>query len=476
MGKRSLFVILIFIICIQYSAAQAASYALPNDTSDTWKVGVTELLGKNLSPENSYLSFSISQIILETVSQCETHRFSANESAAYRKKLIDDRKFEIKKEIDTLITSLDNTFFDPENKREEIVRLQKRLEQKKDELEFIESIYYEDFEVKEEKTVHIVTTEEEGGLFPYPVVSPEHTAERDSLQLLLYGVVEEIEGYLFLEIKAWNTNLEEEVFEYQDGFSKEKKKKKAKLVGEKLLEVVLGQEWAMLTVNTVPDSGDIYIDETFYAQGYIGNVLLLPGTYDLLVEAPGYFPYETAVSLQAGEKTSIEIPLEAKFMERIRVKSIPEDAAVYLDSVWVGSTPVSIMKPESAQQLILQKEGYRDAVLALEPDSEDVLTISLSPDVFEWEDYIEKKQDAFYLSFGLFALSVPIPVILYSLSEDLAAGYNLAYAQRNLGEMERIYKDASITYNTYIGSLFLSATLLVNTLIHLFDYLLTGAR
>ncbi len=476
MVKRSFFVFLVLLIGTQYTIAQSKSYELPSDTSDTWRVGVSQLLGRNLSGENSYLSFSISQIIFETISQCETHLFSADESKAFRNKLIEKRKFAIKKEINTLITSLDNTFFAPEKNKEEIKRLGKRLEQKREELEFVESLHYEDLQVEEKKEVEIVTTQEEGGLFPYPVVSPRHTGEQASLQLFIYGVVEQIEGYLFLEIKAWNTNLEEVVFEYRDGFSKEEAGKKAALVGEKLLEVVLGHQWAMLTITTGPETGDIYIDEVFYAQGHIETVLLSPGTYELLVRVPGYLPYETTVSLQANQKESIEVTLEAKFMERIRIKSIPDNAAVYLDTAWVGYTPVSIMKPESPQELLVQKEGYRDAVLSLYPDSEDVLSISLSPDVFEWEEYIEKKRDAFYLSFGFFALSVPIPVILYSLSEDLAAGYNLAFAQRNLGEMERIYKDASITYNSYIGSLFLSATLLVNTFIHLFDYLLTATR
>ncbi len=472
---HSFFFVLSFLLPL-HVAAPDTEFSLPTDTKQTWNIGVTKLLGTEVSEEYHYLESSIPRIVLETISRCENHRFKKEEKAAYQLKLIENNIQKLKKQLSNLLESKDKEFFNFEKNRAERERLDLRITQIREELAFLEDAFSDEIKIEEEKPVIVVQKNEMSQLLDYPLVSPRETGERKNIDLLIYGFLEEIEGYLFIEVRAWNSSFETDVFKYTGGFSVEEVQNNAEIIGQKLLSVVLGHDWAELTVRTKPETGEIYIEDQFYGQGVVRNLLLTPGTYTVFVERQGYETVERSVTLQPEEKKSIDISLSSIVTQKVRLESTPSGADVYIGSVWQGKTPLTVIRPTEKRELILKKEQYRYEMSYLHSQTDSILSFTLSPDLFDWEKYLEKKRNSFYLSLGVFALSVPVPIILFSVTEDLAAGFEIAYAERDVDQMRIIHNRANITYHSYLGGLFIATTLLVNTFIQLIDLLSTSTQ
>jgi hypothetical protein len=145
-----------------------------------------------------------------------------------------------------------------------------------------------------------------------------------------------------------------------------------------------------------------------------------------------------------------------------------------MSSLWVGKTPLFIKKPQTLEELVIKMDSYKPLVTSISPANSDSLFFALSPKIFDRSEYIKEKKNAFYTSLGAFALSVPLPVILYSIAGDIAASYRYSYGAISSGTIPSSYRTAQTAYHMYIGSVFLSAALLGNSIIRLVEYVIAS--
>jgi hypothetical protein len=416
------------------------------------------------------------QIILEQLRPCKEHQFSPEELTAYRETLIEKRIQAIKEELSGLQKSRDNNYFSTEEDQEELERLETRIENKRNQLAYYQKLEPGEVEVSEQKSIEFVRGEDSGQLLQYPLVSSKEKAKKHDLDLLISGVVEEVEGYFFVEVRGWNSHLEREVFTYTDGFSKEEIKKRVEQIGRNMWELVLGHPWALLTVTADPPHSDIYINDRFYAEGSLNNLILEPGTFQVRCAASGFLTQEQKITLEENAVRELNYSLKPELTGNTSIASSPPGADVYIGSRWIGKTPVVVLKPEEPEKLLVAKEGYRDVLLTLEPRCSDSFTLNLDPKLFDWETYVEERRDAFYYALSGFVLALPVPILCYSVTQDLVSGYRLAFTYNNLSEMDRTARHAFILYNGYLGGLFVTSALLVNSVIKLVQYLSVSTR
>lgn len=473
MKRRYILVLFFFCILFCVDHADCRDYSIPQDKKKTWNIAITQLQNDKVSEEYRYLSSSIPKIMMESFRRCERHTYSKEELQGYKQKLVDMAMSEVKKDLSKLYASRDNAYFSRD--REEVQeKTEERILEKEDEIEFLNAIDIDTIELDATKPIEFLGEDETSLLLPYPTTSVEHTAETNKADFLVFGLIEEIEGYFFLKIEAWNTNLSSIVYSVQTGSSKEGINEVARDIAQKMWEHILGHSWSLLSVETIPSGTDIFIDGTFYAQTDITEALLKPGKHALLFRANGYLDTIKDIQLEAGETEALTVSMEPADVDQIFLSTFPEQADVYLSSLWMGRTPLYVDRPDRRMEIVLKKESHHPVVSSISSETPDTMLFTLSPTLFNVADFLKEKKDDFYLSLGAFALSVPLPVILYSITEDIAGSYQQYYSNTTTGEFSASYKTANITYNMYIGSLIISASLLGNALIDLIEYIIAG--
>ena len=118
---------------------------------------------------------------------------------------------------------------------------------------------------------------------------------------------------------------------------------------------------------------------------------------------------------------------------------------------------------------ILARDFESDVVLGSGIDDSIALRIfELKKELYDEDAWQKRRRDRFYGSLGLFVLSVPLPLFLYSYAVDNA------YAAMRFPEGTPTYdlfeRRTEIFYYGYLGGLFISATLFLNMGVDLLEY------
>jgi hypothetical protein len=120
-------------------------------------------------------------------------------------------------------------------------------------------------------------------------------------------------------------------------------------------------------VSTIPSGADVFIDGILY--GTTPRIIkeVPPGDRVVKITMEGYRDYQKTVKVTASRLVTMTgIRLEAT-SGSISVSSIPWNADVYLDTVLVGQTPVTIENvAPGTYQIKVSKTGYKDYVTTVQ--------------------------------------------------------------------------------------------------------------
>lgn len=129
-----------------------------------------------------------------------------------------------------------------------------------------------------------------------------------------------------------------------------------------------------ITIMSSPAGATIYLDNTYKGQTNTYGALTINGVYPGLhvIKAvySGYTSYTTTVNVDANARTYVPIkmtvqqgasPTPAPGYSGLEISSTPEGAAVFLDNVSMGVTPLTLNSvPVGQHTILVQKSGYQD--------------------------------------------------------------------------------------------------------------------
>lgn len=104
------------------------------------------------------------------------------------------------------------------------------------------------------------------------------------------------------------------------------------------------------------------------------------GRYQYRLQLFGHVPSVDSIGIRQGKETVIDDSLFAEPV--LTVKSMPEGASVYIDSLFVGKTPIdSIALEPGPHRVLLKREGYRNAegILQLSQGKKTLINRELIP-------------------------------------------------------------------------------------------------
>ena len=465
---------------------------LPEDDRPNWVIGVATLLPKGLSQENRYLTHSIPLLIIERLEIVPTHFFSAGELLGQQRARVVREKRARAKELSTLRRERDELFFSHlagsvrENK---LSSYERRILELVDHLNYLEELDPREIVFPESKPVHFNIGGESGSLLPAPAFSPLRMAKREELDLLIWGRIEEVQDYLYIELGALDTALGREVFSFKDAAVREDLHQSIDAIVADLVPVVWGRDWSALRIEVEPQDSRVYLDGEYIAEGDVFLEYLLPGRREVRVVHAGYMESMAEVELVPYETTEYRVRLIEKVPEMVRIDSKPGKVNVYQGAMWLGKTPLEIIRPESTTRLLLRSEESDDFSFYLDKNSPNKLSFSI-PENLDPQSLQKKRRNDFYASFGLFALSVPLPFYFWAMYNDYylitknaanaakeaeALGLS-AEAQRLNAEAWRLYADHNNYYTAFWGTLSVSVSLFVNAVITVLRYTASADR
>ncbi len=449
-------------------------FAVPTDSRKEWTVGIAPFKNNGLSPENSYLIYNLPLLLYENIARIKTHTFRNDEIAAYKERIKNDAILDAEKALGSLIEERDALMFEglaPYYKEKKQADLAGKIDAAKKRISFFSTLALDSIAYPKEKPISFKKGKASAILDSFSTSAFE--GNRLGLDLLVWGGVEEIGEYFFVEIHAYHPIEKKDVFSYKDAASKETLEDVIHEASKELVSLVLGTEWASLSIEVVPAEANIFLDEEFIGKGTVSLPFLEPGEHRLHVFLPGRRPLTETITLSAFEDKRIERTLAESTVAPLTIGTDPPEADIYLDSLWVGKSPLSVQRPASQQRGLIKKEGYKLFPFILMPDTE-TLSVTLTKDIINTNELVKELKNEFYASLGGFFVSIAVPLVLFGFYQNSYIGYKKAVELNRYDDIQRLYDQGTIFYYSYLGGIFVSVSLFVNTAVKLFDYIRTA--
>lgn len=448
----------------------------PEDEREEFVVGFQVFRGGELGARNRLLVRTVPRLLREQLAVLPEHELSAAERTAIAQALIDETMRESGAALDEAVEDRAGGTFDTgreDERRRELEEADAAVEEARAELAAARRLSPADVEVAAMKPISL-------GADDADPVAPDRLAPRvvreEDLDLLVTGSLEELDGTLIAEVSAYHRFLEREV--YRDRFAVEpgNTDELVSRMRDGLAEVLLGRPWGRLAVSTSPEEAAIYVDDRLIGFGEATVEYARIGSREIRVSRDGVEERRRVVEVRPSETTAVDMPLLVADGADVRIESRPAGADVYRGSVWQGVTPLALPRPGTPQTVILSEEGFLDETVVLSPEAPGEIVRELVPDPGNWPEIVQERRDRFYRAFGWFALSIPVPVMLNGMYQDIAALYPGGQPSSELSDAEaqRLAGTANTLLWSARGATVVSAGLFVNMTVHLIQYIRAG--
>ena len=441
------------------------------DDQTTWNVALAEFKISSSRGDISYISSILPEFFLSQFSEISKHTLSSEEILLFRKKIISNQIIEEEKKLSSYIKEYDTAFFKDVTARRDT---KNKISDSKKKLKRLKSYNLVKIKVSSLKDLLFITKDEKDVPLSFDILNIAKFAADKNFDYIFYGSARQIENIVIIEIKIYSAHEKKNI--YSKSVYSEISSLFLSLdnVISEVTSVFLGTVWSKITVHTDNRDSDIYLGEKYIGTGSAFNIIVPPGEHTLTIKGAGQEEKTTQIFLEENKTTVFDFAIPLKEEKVTAINTLPQEASVYLDSLWVGITP--FLLDGLTGELIIRKDGFRDTRILLNDIPQNSIEIQLSPDIFKKDEFISNKRNTFYTSLSFFILSVPIPFFLYALTSDYTGAYNSAInsSNRNYDEIDRLGRLRNYTYYGYHASLFLTMALLVNTIFKLNDYIKAG--
>ncbi|MBN1523509.1 MAG: hypothetical protein JW904_03395 [Spirochaetales bacterium] len=436
---------------------------LPIDPKIAWSVAITEFQGSNISQENQYLLASLPALLQERIAVIPTHTLAKEEITAYQKWIVYTEIQKVAESLNQLQKKQDEQIF--LNKKEyELDKLNQEFETQREILrnKITQLRAMDPSLIAVPGLKELVQPEDSGRLLASPPYSPLQYAVQKDIDLLVTGSVEEIQGYLYLEIKVFHRFLEKPVYSFHDAGTREELAAFMQDAVPDIIFTILGREWAGLFIDVDPAFCYIKINNELAGMGTLDHHFLLPGEISLEIIAPGYKGIMQSIVLTARETERIEITLEKTDTQALLVESLPPGADVYFNALWIGKSPLIMERPAILSRLLFMADGFNPTSFRIGPESGRNIMVPLVNLKVDWQSIKESKRDRFFGALACLVLSMPVPIFSYGLAGDAS------FAGRT--------SDFELYKAIYYWSFFISGALITNMFYELFRYVRSADR
>ncbi len=272
--------------------------------------------------------------------------------------------------------------------------------------------------------------------------APADMAQALNADLMFWGILHSRGKIWHLEIGLWSRLENRNLLVWDDSFLPDEIHERLEKAHNAFQTLFLGRAWASLTIHAQPSTVLYRIDGKSY-----GNPLVLrdlpPGRVKIEAEAPGFLTMTKTLNLAANKQTSLTWTLERSKAPPVSIETTPEGADVWVDSRWLGKTPLKVPSPISKAHLQLELDHYESISSSITPGQKDLNFLLLpaqpKPD-------LQKAKDQFYLSLAVFSFSLTSTILARAFSDQWTALTNQYAAQYASNANPVVYANYSQAY------------------------------
>jgi len=433
-------------------------------TGKDWRVAISSFTVDN-AEEDLELSTLIPRLIYDEVSTLKQHEIDRTEKDLLAREILDMKELEILSELSQLHQSRDDILFDLKGNSVVMSELEDRIQMKKTELSYWRKYPSRQISIPDSIPIMFPEAPNKELLWNVDIYSPRMYRQSNRLDMLIFGSVTRVGDYYGISVSVFGRSGEAVVWEGVG--ADEDFVRISKEITARLRELILGRQWASLTVQTEPPDAVITVNHGGAGIGYWSDSSLPPGVFSLEITATGYKPEIISDTLAARETRFIEVKLEQSDSPQILIRTIPTGANLRLGNIWIGKSPMAIDTPSETFALTIEKDGYKKRVVPLYPDTER-LTITLDLAVSDPEEELVNAKKKLYNSIALFSFSLAPTVILIGVSRNYA-NRTVTYSP-GTEDYLRAYEAYFYTYAFMWGSVAMNVGLLSNVLIRIAKY------
>ena len=426
----------------------APDLTVPADTAKQWTVGFTVFSAGDLSKENAYLAYSLPLLLKNEVSGLDTHTFTPEEREMARSAIVSRESSSAEGTMTRIRKERDSLLFGPVPPTPSTLQgVDDRLAAVVARREFLQILDVTRIDMAAVKPVTIKEGSGLGKLLDLPSVGSAAYCAAQGLDLLVGGALMEVQGYLLLEVWAFDATRGKIVLSSREAADRDQIYAFMPTVGKDLAGIILGREWTQLAFKPDPPGASLYVDDTLVASGVSPSLYLSPGTKAIRISARGYRDVTRTVILEPGQQFQLDVKLDKEISGSVTVTSEPAGADLYVDSIWKGKTPVSVERPPSRSRGVLSLTGFYDLPFSIGPDSMEQLSFPLQMDIGARDLLQKQARNDFYVSFGWFAVSIVLPLFSYALALDSVVHENEFLLQGNISQAANTH----LNYQLYLG-------------------------
>ncbi len=363
------------------TAQSGPDLSIPQDPSKAWNVGFSVFTAQDLSPENAYLADSIPLLLRDQVSGISIHSLTEEERSAARAALAAKALAAAEAAITTARREHDALLFAVTRATDAARKAASdHLQFTVARRDFLRTMDTSLITVAEEKPVTIVEGTGQGKLLDEPQVPPSVYCARQGLDLLVGGTIREIQGYLLVDIWAYEAARDTMIISTREAALREEIYANMEGLGGELTGAVLGREWSVVTFAPSPPESSLYVDGTLVASGASPALYLEPGDREIKITASGYGEVTRTLTLFPGKPGRIDDKLEQVSPGTISFTTDPPGAVLHIDSRWAGVTPLVVDTPARRSRGVLELDGFYPVPLSLGPSSPSQMSFTMPPD------------------------------------------------------------------------------------------------
>jgi hypothetical protein len=430
---------------------------VPTDTRERWTVGIAAFRGEGLDPSDAWLSWSVPLLLRDQVAGLSVHDIDAEGRDALARSTIARDRRALLASIERLRDARDAAAI--EGTSATLSGAVSALAEAMTRLARLDGLALSAVTVADHKPIAFKAGPEPGLLLAAPFGSRAEAAEREDVDLLVGGSVQEASGYFIVDVWAWDAARDATLLVWRDAATREQLYDRLAEAGRELTGVLLGRTWASLEVTADPPGATVLVDGKPPGTGRSRFDDLAPGSHEVRASAPGRRDEVRTVDLAARTVTTLSISLAPVDHGTISVTSDPPGADAWLDTVWQGITPLAMPRPDERARLVVAIPDGPEAALTVGPDSPAQVSFTLSLDAPGAEAAKKLARDRFYGAFGWLVLSLPVPFYSYSWAADWAAEARRLAAGGDTAGAQRAVDIGTGFYWTYLGGLGVSVTL-----------------
>ena len=208
---------------------------------------------------------------------------------------------------------------------------------------------------------------EEGLLLP-PVEVAAIACAENKLDILVYGKIETLGPYLTVDLVLYVAATDEEVWRAVEYTALDDLDGLVKTLERPLATALAGRAFGRAVFTVDPDTAEIMVDGTIHPSNTI--ILYSQGSYLATVSAAGFRTVSRRFAIVPGTDTGINLQLVPIPTAPVFVESLPSGAALFLDGIPAGTTPIELPGASFPRVLSARMDGFEDLQGVVRPGFE----------------------------------------------------------------------------------------------------------